>query len=646
MPCDVLSLLLVAYQHGAVTASAPATIELHEARGLPNDPRRSFDGIGGLSGGGATSTFLQSYPAAQRAHVLDALFKPGAGASLNLLKVEIASDDQTTDGCEAGHWRRQHEPVNCTRGYEWALMKQAVARNPDIKLYGLPWTWAGWLGFNTTDKYGKPSPYTNVSASAEYITAWATCARDAHGLNISYLGLWNEANWVPDYILALRSALDAAGHTATKIVAADGDIGKAAEVFTANKTVAAALAGGVLGSHYPGFSGTTALERGLLEPGKPQQAFALWASEDFSTFSDTTGAGCWSRLLVQNAGWGFGATISWYLVGSFARGMRYDSDGFVKATWPTSGHWELTPMAYATAHWTLFAQPGWELLPCPVYNSSSSNCMLPGGGNYAALTSPAAQQPEKRNFTMVLETLTHGASMCFRKDPTGDWPIAINQSASFRMAVLKGHSALAVWRSCVAWGSTTDGWLQPQPDLPVDSTDGSFNIALDRDCVYTVTTTRGQTRPTDGSSQAPQSAAFKLPFSTTFDGPLDGGEGYYLGDQMGKWEAAQADSTEHGVVMKQVVTDDNFAINGEAIADRLKGNVPLSILGDLFMEDMTVAVDFMIESKEAHTAMGKESFAGVALRVTAAGWPFRGANDSPMIPGLFLRVYLLRIMYM
>ena len=28
-------------------------------------------------------------------------------------------------------------------------------------------------------------------------------------------------------------------------------------------------------------------------------------------FADATGAGCWARLLVQNAGWGYGATISW-----------------------------------------------------------------------------------------------------------------------------------------------------------------------------------------------------------------------------------------------------------------------------------------------------------------------------------------------
>ena len=32
------------------------------------------------------------------------------------------------------------ETPNYERGYEWWLMKEAKARNPNIKLYGLPWS--------------------------------------------------------------------------------------------------------------------------------------------------------------------------------------------------------------------------------------------------------------------------------------------------------------------------------------------------------------------------------------------------------------------------------------------------------------------------------------------------------------------------
>lgn len=50
---------------------------------------RRYDGLGGLSGGGATSAYLMAYPPKQRSDILDALFLPGSPASLSILKVEV-----------------------------------------------------------------------------------------------------------------------------------------------------------------------------------------------------------------------------------------------------------------------------------------------------------------------------------------------------------------------------------------------------------------------------------------------------------------------------------------------------------------------------------------------------------------------------
>ena len=57
---------------------------------------------------------------------------------------------------------RSANEIDCNRGYEWGLMKEATKRNPNITLYGLPWAWPAWLGFGTN------SPYANVTATAEY----------------------------------------------------------------------------------------------------------------------------------------------------------------------------------------------------------------------------------------------------------------------------------------------------------------------------------------------------------------------------------------------------------------------------------------------------------------------------------------------
>ena len=84
-------LLLVA----PVAAAAQAVTTVINAT---TEPWYRYDGIGGLSGGGATSTFLMAYDEPFRGEIMDWMFKPGFASSLNILKVEIGCDDETTDG--------------------------------------------------------------------------------------------------------------------------------------------------------------------------------------------------------------------------------------------------------------------------------------------------------------------------------------------------------------------------------------------------------------------------------------------------------------------------------------------------------------------------------------------------------------------
>ena len=47
------------------------------------------------------SRLLTDYPAAQQQQILDYLFKPDYGADLQILKVEIGGDTNSTDGSES-----------------------------------------------------------------------------------------------------------------------------------------------------------------------------------------------------------------------------------------------------------------------------------------------------------------------------------------------------------------------------------------------------------------------------------------------------------------------------------------------------------------------------------------------------------------
>ena len=82
-----------------------------------------FEGVGALSGGGATSRYLPHYPEPQRSQILDYLFLPSFGAAVHILKVEIGGDAQSTEGTEASHMHTRDEE-RYDRGYEWSANQQ------------------------------------------------------------------------------------------------------------------------------------------------------------------------------------------------------------------------------------------------------------------------------------------------------------------------------------------------------------------------------------------------------------------------------------------------------------------------------------------------------------------------------------------
>ena len=109
----------------------------------PDGSGLEYDGHGGLSAGGS-SRLLFDYEPAVRSEILDYLYKPKFGANLHVCKVEIGGDTQSTDGTEASHMHTRDD-LNCTRGYEFWLMKEAKKRNPRVRTYGLAWGAPGWV---------------------------------------------------------------------------------------------------------------------------------------------------------------------------------------------------------------------------------------------------------------------------------------------------------------------------------------------------------------------------------------------------------------------------------------------------------------------------------------------------------------------
>ncbi|XP_039642512.1 galactocerebrosidase isoform X1 [Perca fluviatilis] len=540
---------------------------------------RVFDGIGGLSGGGATSRLLVNYAEPYRSQILDYLFKPHFGASLHILKVEIGGDAQTTDGTEPSHMHYENDE-NYFRGYEWWLMKEAKKRNPNITLIGLPWAFPGWVG------HGKNWPYDYPDITAAYVVNWILGAKQYHDLDIQYVGIWNERNYDNKYIKLLRYTLDKSGLESVRIIASDNLWEPIALSLQLDPELSRAV--DVIGAHYPG-------THTVMEAVKTQKK--LWSSEDYSTFNDEVGGGCWARILNQNYVNGLmTSTISWNLVASYYEELPFSRDGLMTAEEPWSGNYVVESPIWITAHTTQFTQPGWTYLQTVGH--------LAQGGSYVALTDG------KGNLTVVIETMTHDHSVCIRP-PLPPFNVT-SQNATFQ---LKGSFAsikeLQVWRS--QFNFKTKKPLFFEKLTPLKLLDGSFTLNLAEDEVYTLTTiTTGQ----KGSyPDSPPSARFPKVYKDNFNVPNPSfSEAPDFADQTGVFEyyINMTDPGPHVFTLRQVLTE--RPVTWVADADQT-----ISVIGDYQWQNLTVVCDVFMESVKTGGVF-------VAARVDKGGQSVRSAK--------------------
>ncbi|XP_077992029.1 galactocerebrosidase-like [Glandiceps talaboti] len=544
-----------------------STYDIDDTKGLG----RVFDGIGGISGGGATSRLLVSYPEIYRNQILDLLFMPNFGASLHILKVEIGGDAQSSDGTEASHMHTANDE-NYQRGYEWWLMKEAKARNPDIKLYGLPWSFPGWLGNGTT------SPYKNPQVTAKYILNWIKGAKKYHDLDIDYIGIWNERAYNIPYVKTLRKTLDDNDLKNVKIVAADEKWEIADDLLKHpdfNKTV------DIIGAHYPG----THTVADAIKTNKP-----LWASEDYSTFNDNVGGGCWARILNQNYVNGhMTSTISWNLIASYYDNLSWKRDGLMTANEPWSGHYEVASPIYITAHTTQFAFPGFKY-----FQHGAGVGHLDKGGSYVTFTNDDIIHI----ITIVIETMTHDHSICVRP-PLPKYTVE-KQNATFHLkGNYTGIEELHVWHSKLGFNGGKTTLFESLDNIEV--VDSQFTIELDVDSVYTLTSFviggKGE------FSGIPKSSPFPLPYKDDFEAYPEYSEAANFADQSGVFEIHQTNDITHGKVMRQMVTQRPVVWCNDS-------NSPTSVIGNYTWTNVNVSSDVYIEDNNGGVLLAARVSAG------------------------------------
>jgi Glycosyl hydrolase family 59/Glycosyl hydrolase family 59 central domain len=544
---------------------------------------RTFDGVGGLSGGGGTSRLLFDYPAAQQSEILDYLFKPNYGASLQILKVEIGGDTNSTNGAEASHMRSRTDQ-NYNRGYEWWLMTEAKARNPNIKFYGLEWGAPGWFsgGFWSRD---------NIT----YIINWIKNAQAVHGLTIDYIGGWNESGYNIGWYENLKAAITSNG-LPTKVVASDEAGWAVVNDLVSNSAFNKSV--DIVGSHYP-VTVARIPPAAALNLGKP-----LWASESGSQGYDK-GATALAHNLNRNYVAGqMTADINWSLIAAWYPTLPFAGDGLMLAEQPWSGYYYVGKSIWAMAHTAQFTQPGWKYL--------NSGCGYLGG-NSANGTYVTLKSTDGKDYSTIIETIGVSGS----------------QTASFTVSGGLSTGTVHVWASNFSSSSSSAYFVHQQDITP---SGGKYSLTLQPGYVYSLTTTTGQGK---GNATSSASAGLALPYSENFDEYATGKLARYYSDLAGAFETYPAGGGRSGMCYRQQITTVPIAWHSGSPTP------PITVVGDPKWTNYKVTVDVLLEQTGYLELIGNltsqvrlgGAAVGYHLRVTSTGaWTlFKEANNNNTI---------------
>ncbi|MGC8643242.1 MAG: hypothetical protein ACP5XB_25555 [Isosphaeraceae bacterium] len=379
-------------------------------------------------------------------------------------------------------------------------------------------------------------------------------AKRAHGLELDYTGIWNEKPYDIAWIKLLRQTLDANGLSHVGIIVADQcvDVWKIADDI--NRDPALKTAAVAIGVHYPRCQSTPAALR---------SGMRLWSSEDGPWSGEWNAAATGSHTPLQvtyNRNYVVGKmtkTEIWSPVTSYYDNLPLPGSGLMRANTPWSGHYELQPALWVTAHTTQFAGPGWKYL-------ASACLLLPGTGSSVALQSPSA-----RDYSIIIETSE----------------AKIPRALTFQLKGNLSSRTVHVWR--------TNGKVQFQRCADINPRDNALTITVDPQSVYSLTTTAGQRK---GGAIPPPPAPFPYEYHEDFARYSPGSTPKYWSDLAGVFEVFQR-SDRKGNALRQVIAKKGI--------EWRPNPTPESLCGDPSWKNYTISTEALIEKTGFVSLLGR-----------------------------------------
>jgi O-glycosyl hydrolase len=539
------------------------------------DVGRQFHGAGAISAG-ANARLLIDYPEPQRSQILDYLYKPGYGAELQILKVEMGGGSNTTAGSDPSHML-QPDQVDCNRGYQWWLMKEAKKRSPDIILYAQQWSAPGWLdGVWSQD-------------NIEYHLSYLKCA-EKHGLQIDYIGGWNEKGFDVDWFIKLDKALEK-HYPDVKIPAADEiyqqpDDWPVADSMAADPRFEEAV--DQIAMHWPCQwrtkyrhcpSNETARELGT-----PMQMTNAGMGHDVG---GAPNARALNRMYVDGK---FTSYLIWNTVETWYANLPIGNSGIMQARWPWSGYYELGKNIWAFAHTTQFTEPGWHYL-------DTGSGRLPSNASYVTLVSPSGE-----DYSTVIEAMDVGM-------PT---------TVTFQLQHLPDRE-LKLWTTDMASDARAAHF---QESRTIDPDSGAFKLTIRPDHLYSITTTRGQGKGLVFPEASPHEQ-LALPFSETFEDVEEGKMATLFTTLSAEFETAPCEVGRSGTCYEQLLNQ------GPIVWNNLGKLPPTTMIGDpRWTGNYTLRTKALLKESGYVELIGRVSgqrpwsswLGGYHLRIGTDGW--------------------------
>ena len=465
-----------------------------------------------------------------------------------------------------------------------------------------------------------------------YTYQWVKGAKEVHGIDIDYLGIWNEIGTNREYLLRMRKLLDDNGFHNTKLVSNDGYTDLLPKLVNDTQYLNAI---DVLGFHYPSDDDpeTWKLANSFQKP--------IWAAEESSSYDDLNGAACWARVIASHYVMNnMTANIMWNLVASYSHGTNWYGSSMLTANQPWTGYyeWEQMPVVWATAHYTQFTQPGWQLLP--VGRGSGE---LASGGYYLTLVSPDLQY-----FTLVVVKISKDHGECTRPK-LWDWN---TEDEKFRISIqlpyTTNSSDIQTWYSNLEQEESrlfekldqrnNNGISKVSSVLDDELRVLTFDITLKVEVggIFTVTNQPGVGNKGQSTEHYESDASFPLPYLDNFNEyECDNCYAKYLSDQMGAFEIQAVVGPDYELKKRLVQMTPELPVTWwQEQVDR----GPVSVVGMTEWEDVEASISFALPDKSTAACISTRTDQfwerGVTLCANSSHWyaSYGGANLTGFDP--------------